>query len=175
MSSIDAISPPMEMTDRGPPRSDQSQLDTENSGQEEMSKDANFSMSPREAKQSAQEHLPKMPVVAPSSSTQDTSAIRLPTDKHTNTHTGSTTGPQLVITLLLHSTDTRHPYIINEKYLKKRNISVADNDPVNLTVYNLKDLIWRDWREGYFAPPHNLTEVLNLEQNGNLVQRVRLL
>ena len=57
-------------------------------------------------------------------------------------------GPHLVITLLLHSTDTRHPYILNEKYLKRRNVQVADNDPVNLTVYNLKDLIWRDWREG---------------------------
>ena len=56
-------------------------------------------------------------------------------------------GLQLVLTLLLHSTDTRHPYIINEKYLNRRNVQVADNDPANLTVYNQKDLIWRDWRD----------------------------
>ena len=52
------------------------------------------------------------------------------------------------MTLLLHSTETRHPYVINEKYLSKRNVKVTDNDPVNMSVYTLKELIWRDWREG---------------------------
>ena len=53
----------------------------------------------------------------------------------------------LMITLLLH-TGARHPYRIDEKYLKKRNVSVADNNPINMSVYTLKELIWRDWREG---------------------------
>lgn len=56
-------------------------------------------------------------------------------------------GPFLMITLLL-NTGARHPYRIDEKYLKKRNVSVAGNDPVNMSVYTLKELIWRDWREG---------------------------
>ena len=53
----------------------------------------------------------------------------------------------LMITLLLH-TGARHPYKIDEKYLKKRNVSVADNNPINMSVYTLKELIWRDWRDG---------------------------
>ena len=61
--------------------------------------------------------------------------------------TPESAGPQLIITLLLH-TGARHPYRIDEKYLKKRNVSVADNNPVNMSVYTLKELIWRDWREG---------------------------
>ena len=56
-------------------------------------------------------------------------------------------GPFLMITLLL-NTGARHPYRIDEKYLKKRNVSVPGNDPVNMSVYTLKELIWRDWREG---------------------------
>ena len=80
---------------------------------------------------------------------EDESAIGPATEKpHANIDALPTSEPQLVITLLLHSTDTRHPYIINGKYLRRRNVQVADDDPVNLTVYNLKDLIWRDWRDG---------------------------
>ncbi|KAH8731038.1 hypothetical protein GQ44DRAFT_736163 [Phaeosphaeriaceae sp. PMI808] len=56
-------------------------------------------------------------------------------------------GPVVVIMLLLPSTGARHPYKIDEKYLKKRNVSVDDMDPYNISVYILKELIWRDWRE----------------------------
>jgi hypothetical protein len=54
----------------------------------------------------------------------------------------------LVIMLLLPSTGARHPYKIDGKYLKKRNVTVDDMDPYNINVYTLKELIWRDWREG---------------------------
>lgn len=84
---------------------------------------------------------------APPNSQVD-SAIGPSTDKPTRIRSGSGSGPQLIIVLLLHSTHTRHPYTINDKYLKKRNVSVADNDPINMSVYTLKELIWRDWREG---------------------------
>lgn len=57
------------------------------------------------------------------------------------------TGPQLMITLLL-TNGARHPYKIDEKYLKKRNVIVEDNNPINLSTYTLKELIWREWREG---------------------------
>lgn len=58
-------------------------------------------------------------------------------------------GPTLVIMLLLMS-GARHPYKIDEKYLKKRNMQVEEMNPYNISVYNLKELIWRDWREGTF-------------------------
>jgi hypothetical protein len=56
-------------------------------------------------------------------------------------------GPVVVITLLLTS-GARHPYKIDERYLKKRNVNVEAMDPYNISVYTLKELIWRDWREG---------------------------
>lgn len=58
-------------------------------------------------------------------------------------------GPVVVIMLLL-TTGARHPYKIDEKYLKKRNVIIEDMDPYNISVYTLKELIWRDWREGTF-------------------------
>ena len=77
-------------------------------------------------------------------------AIGPDTDKPTPISSQAvTTGPQLTITLLLH-TGARHPYRIDEKYLKKRNVIVADNNPVNMSVYTLKELIWRDWRDGKY-------------------------
>ncbi|KAF2279628.1 ubiquitin-like protein [Westerdykella ornata] len=61
-------------------------------------------------------------------------------------------GPVVVITLLL-TTGARHPYKIDEKYLRKRNVSVDDMDPYNISVYTLKELIWRDWREEWEPRP----------------------
>lgn len=50
--------------------------------------------------------------------------------------------------MLLLTTGARHPYKIDGKYLKKRNVEVEEMDPYNISVYTLKELIWRDWREG---------------------------
>ena len=58
-----------------------------------------------------------------------------------------TAGSSIIITLLL-SNGARHPYKIDGKYLKKRNVTVTGNDPVNMSVYTLKELIYREWREG---------------------------
>ncbi|KAL8997434.1 MAG: hypothetical protein Q9169_003297 [Polycauliona sp. 2 TL-2023] len=55
-------------------------------------------------------------------------------------------GPSLLITLLL-ITGARHPYKIDEKYLDKRNVTVDGKNPVNMSVYTLKELIWREWRD----------------------------
>lgn len=60
----------------------------------------------------------------------------------------SSNGPVLVIMLLLPSTGARHPYKIDERYLKKREVKTEEMDPYNITVNTLKELIWRDWREG---------------------------
>ncbi|CAI6240312.1 unnamed protein product [Periconia digitata] len=64
----------------------------------------------------------------------------------------NTNGPVVVIMLLL-TTGARHPYKIDEKYLKKRNVTVEDMDPYNISVYTLKELIWRDWREEWEPRP----------------------
>ena len=69
-------------------------------------------------------------------------------------------GPTVVIMLLL-TTGARHPYKIDEKYLKKRNVTVEGMDPYNISVYTLKELIWRDWREGMFWTMCSLFVVLH--------------
>jgi hypothetical protein len=56
-------------------------------------------------------------------------------------------GPTLMITLLLIN-GARHPFKLDSKYLNKRNVEVQGNDPFNLSVYKLKELILREWREG---------------------------
>lgn len=68
-------------------------------------------------------------------------------------------GPAVLITLLL-TTGARHPYKIDEKYLKRRNVaSTSENvDPFSISVYTMKELVWRDWREGpHVAPDGNRT------------------
>lgn len=61
-------------------------------------------------------------------------------------------GPVLFITLLLSSSGARHPYKLDEKYLRKRNVMVEGNNPINISLYKLKELILRDWRDGKNKP-----------------------
>ncbi|KAJ5355876.1 hypothetical protein N7517_010485 [Penicillium concentricum] len=61
-------------------------------------------------------------------------------------------GPSLVITLLL-TTGSRHPFTIDGKYLKKRSVNVENFDPFLMSVYTLKELIWREWRSDWETRP----------------------
>ena len=67
-------------------------------------------------------------------------------------------GPVCNITLLL-PTGARHPYKIDDKYLTKRNVDVpaiAENgkkDPFSISVYKLKELILREWRDEWEGKP----------------------
>ncbi|CAG7919671.1 unnamed protein product [Penicillium olsonii] len=61
-------------------------------------------------------------------------------------------GPSLVITLLL-TTGSRHPFTIDGKYLLKRSVNVENNDPFLMSVYTLKELIWREWRSDWETRP----------------------
>ena len=79
-------------------------------------------------------------------------AIGPATDKPSPFQAGSDTeGPILYITLLL-TTGSRHPFRLDRKYLKKRNVEVEDDNPVNMSLYKLKELILRDWRDGQYSP-----------------------
>lgn len=60
-------------------------------------------------------------------------------------------GPVLSITLLLSNTGARHPFRLDGKYLKKRSVDVDGNNPINMSLYKLKELILRDWRDGKSA------------------------
>lgn len=66
---------------------------------------------------------------------------------HPAKETAEEAGPELVITLLL-TTGARHPFKIDRKYLKRRSVKVENDDPFNMSVYTLKELIWREWRSG---------------------------
>jgi hypothetical protein len=79
-------------------------------------------------------------------------------------HVPSDAGPVLVITLLLTS-GARHPYKIDEKYLTKRNVSVpgvtenGKKDPFSISVYTLKELILREWREEWEVQPSSPSSI----------------
>jgi hypothetical protein len=66
--------------------------------------------------------------------------------------------PVCNITLLL-PTGARHPYKLSESYLAKRNVTVPEKtesgklDPFSISVYTLKELILREWREEWDNKP----------------------
>lgn len=70
----------------------------------------------------------------------------------------------LLITLLLTS-GARHPYKLDEKYLTKRNVTVpaltesGRKDPYSISVYTLKELILREWREEWEAQPSSPSSI----------------
>lgn len=107
-------------------------------------------------------HIPP-PIAIPPSAVQrtDSEAIGGPTDLPTpmlRVPTSSlVNGPVIQFTLLLASSGTRHPYQINEKYLAKRNVQAQGEDqqfdPSVISVYTLKELILKDWREDWDAKP----------------------
>jgi hypothetical protein len=76
----------------------------------------------------------------------------------------SEAGPVLLITLLLTS-GARHPYKLDEKYLTKRNVNVpaltenGKKDPYSISVYTLKELILREWREEWEAQPSSPSSI----------------
>lgn len=71
-------------------------------------------------------------------------------------------GPVCVITLLVTS-GKKHPYKIDEKYLTKRNVHIpgttesGHKDPFSISVYTLKELILREWREEWEPKPSSPT------------------
>ena len=82
-----------------------------------------------------------------------------PSDPPPLAASGSTPdAPVCAITLLL-PTGARHPYRIDEKYLAKRNVDIPDvtesgaKDPFSISVYKLKELILREWREEWDGKP----------------------
>jgi hypothetical protein len=103
------------------------------------------------------------PPAQPSMSRLDSIAIGPSTDTPP-TPVISEAGPILVITLLLTS-GARHPYKIDEKYLTKRNVSVPGvtengrKDPYSISVYTLKELILREWREEWEAKPSSPSSI----------------
>ncbi|RAL13034.1 uncharacterized protein BO97DRAFT_50777 [Aspergillus homomorphus CBS 101889] len=67
-------------------------------------------------------------------------------------------GPHLVITLLL-ITGSRHPFKIDAAYLKKQSVNVENHDPFAMSVYTLKELIWREWRQDWEPRPSSPSSI----------------
>ncbi|KAJ5218628.1 uncharacterized protein N7498_000727 [Penicillium cinerascens] len=67
-------------------------------------------------------------------------------------------GPSLAITLLL-TTGARHPFTIDGKYLRKRSVNVENYDPFAMSVYTLKELIWREWRSDWETRPSSPSSI----------------
>ena len=54
--------------------------------------------------------------------------------------------------VLLPMNGNRYPCKISAKYLRNQKIEVENMDPFNISVYTLKELIWRDWKSGMHSP-----------------------
>ncbi|KAJ5653793.1 hypothetical protein N7490_000796 [Penicillium lividum] len=67
-------------------------------------------------------------------------------------------GPSLDITLLL-TTGSRHPFTIDGQYLRKRSVNVENYDPFAMSVYTLKELIWREWRSDWETRPSSPSSI----------------
>lgn len=98
--------------------------------------DDDASKQPQTTESSEPKTTTTTPAIGPSSP-QPTAPAKEPEDS----------GPSLVITLLL-TTGARHPFKIDGKYLRKRAVNVENYDPFMMSVYTLKELIWREWRSG---------------------------
>ena len=72
-----------------------------------------------------------------------------------------------MITLLLVD-GARHPFKLDSQYLKRRKVDVPDSNPYNLSVYKLKELILREWRQGLSIAEilSPCTVMLTVRQNG---------
>ncbi|KAF4587396.1 Ubiquitin [Ophiocordyceps camponoti-floridani] len=84
-----------------------------------------------------------------------------------NRHTapmGDDGGPVCIITLLLTS-GSRHPYKIDARYLARRNVVIPDEtedghpDPFSISVYTLKELILREWRNDWETKPNSPSSI----------------
>ncbi|SPO03219.1 uncharacterized protein DNG_05901 [Cephalotrichum gorgonifer] len=101
---------------------------------------------------------PEAPAPPAKNSEQDT-AIGDGSDDVAKTAPVVEDGPVCVITLLVPS-GKKHPYKIDEKYLAKRNVNIPGTtesgrkDAFSISVYTLKELILREWRDDWEpAPP----------------------
>ncbi|RKF81338.1 hypothetical protein GcM1_183001 [Golovinomyces cichoracearum] len=70
----------------------------------------------------------------------------------------------LALTLLLTS-GHRFPYRIDEQYLTSRNVKIpgvtddGSKDPYSISIYTLKELILREWREEWGAKPSSPSSI----------------
>ncbi|KAL2006303.1 hypothetical protein VTN00DRAFT_9957 [Thermoascus crustaceus] len=103
--------------------------------------DDDASKQPQTTESSEPKTTTTTPAIGPSSP-QPTAPAEEPEDS----------GPSLVITLLL-TTGARHPFKIDGKYLRKRAVNVENYDPFVMSVYTLKELIWREWRSEWEPRP----------------------
>ena len=42
---------------------------------------------------------------------------------------------------------------IGKTYLRRKNVTVKAEDPYNMSVYQLKELIWREWKDEWEDRP----------------------
>ena len=71
--------------------------------------------------------------------------------------TVSASAPSLTITVLI-QTGARHQFLLNSSFLARHAIKSSTTkevltDPLEMSVWQLKECIWKDWREGSLAPP----------------------
>lgn len=94
-------------------------------------------------------HSARQPLQSPSHKQTDSTPAIGPPAEISDITAASTSDSAVLIALLL-TTGSRHPFKIDQKYLEKRNVKSAtgQSSPYDISVYTVKELIWKDWREG---------------------------
>ncbi|CAG8897751.1 unnamed protein product [Penicillium egyptiacum] len=101
------------------------------------------------------------PTTPPSMDTDEPKTAPETSTEHSDDGSGKEVedaGPSLAITLLL-TTGSRHPFTIDGKYLRKRSVNVENFDPFLMSVYTLKELIWREWRSDWETRPSSPSSI----------------
>ncbi|KAJ6184917.1 hypothetical protein N7519_006218 [Penicillium mononematosum] len=102
------------------------------------------------------------PTTPPSMETEEPKTAPETSTEHSDDGSGKEVeedaGPSLAITLLL-TTGSRHPFTIDGKYLRKRSVNVENFDPFLMSVYTLKELIWREWRSDWETRPSSPSSI----------------
>ncbi|KXG53988.1 uncharacterized protein PGRI_010380 [Penicillium griseofulvum] len=127
------------------------------------SKSAPVTTSPTNPSQPVTDNAPALaqPTTPPSMETDEPKTAPETSTEHSDDGSGKEVedaGPSLVITLLL-TTGSRHPFTIDGKYLKKRSVNVENFDPFLMSVYTLKELIWREWRSDWETRPSSPSSI----------------
>jgi hypothetical protein len=77
----------------------------------------------------------------------------------------------LSITVLVQS-GARHNFVLDRRFLERHSVKSKAgllSDPLEMSVLQLKECIWKDWREGWFyhtspPPPKKIETMLRLDQ-----------
>ncbi|KAL1955533.1 hypothetical protein VTO42DRAFT_8487 [Malbranchea cinnamomea] len=153
-SALPASSPPVTSEEQSAPAAPSNVASSAtNTQQGQFSSTEESQLAPTQPTQPAQQPAPSSDLeVQQQSKSEIGESSAGPSSSASKQEPENSASVSLVITLLL-TTGARHPFKIDAKYLRKRGVDVPNYDPFAMSVYTLKELIWREWRSEWESRP----------------------